>query len=267
MAVAAAFALLPILSVSFAESSRGIGLFFAVTLLVLGIVATLGRSDFEIIRERRATVLAFLMLALAGVVSYLVHPSGPGTILTLAMVISISVMISVSNYTIDDVRRFVAVPLLATTALQAVIEAVQTMTESAFGYTILYPGRSIVITNGNIVRPQGTYDHVYVAATVALVAVAIGLAVLPARGRARIWFLAGIAAATTTVAMTHSRSAFAGLLLVLAVAGLWSLRRSPELRIGFAVVAVAFLVPAIATAPVGSLGSTTPSARAQMKHR
>lgn len=248
MAVGTTFALLPALSVSFAESTRGVGLFMAATVLVIAVFATLDRSAFRVVNGPSAAVLGYLVLAGAGVVSYLIHPSGPGTILTFAMVISIGIMISVASYSVDEIRRFVAAPLLATTAVQAAIVVVQTLTESAFGYTMLYPGRSILITNGDIVRPQGTYDHVYVAATVALLAIAIGLAVLPTDPRRRIWFLAGIAAATSTVAMTHSRSALVGLVLVFAVAGISSLKRSKGLRVGVMVVAVAFTVPALATA-------------------
>jgi O-Antigen ligase len=247
-AVAATAALLPAWSISFAESSRGSMLTLVTTVAVLAVVATIDRSALTPVRNRSATVITYLALAAGGMIAFLFHPSGAGAILTFSMAVPVGVVLSVAGYSLEETRRYVGIPLLATTAVQAAIIAVQTATESAFAYTVLHPGASLLVTNETIVRPQGTYDHVYEPAAVAVIAVAVGLALLPPSGRLRLWFLAGIGAATTTIALTHSRSALLGLILVVGVAAVAAVRAKPELRTAVIVVAVAFAIPALFTA-------------------
>jgi O-antigen ligase len=92
------------------------------------------------------------------------------------------------------------------------------------------------------------FVHVYEAAIVAILAIAIGLALLPRSGPQRWWFLAGIASASVSLALTHSRAAFLGLVLVVAIAGVASLRSMPSMRAGLLIVLIGFGVPALMTA-------------------
>lgn len=248
LAVAIAMAMLPAWSRSFAESSTGFVVTMVTTVAVLAVLATLDRSALDTLRSRSATVWLSLVLGGGALIAFSFHTSGAGAILTFAIITSVGIVLSVAAYDLEDVRRFVAAPLLATTALQAVTVAIQSATGSAFAYTLLHPGAELLVTNDTIARPQGLFHHVYEPAAVALIAVAIGLAVLPSSGRARWLFLAGTAAATTTIALTHSRSALLGLLLVVAVTAVASIRRHPELRIPAVVTVAAFLVPAMLTA-------------------
>lgn len=248
LAVAVAVAMLPAWSRSFAESSTGFALTMITSVAVLAALATLDRGTLRTLRSRAATVWLSVVLATGALVAFVFHASGAGAILTFAIVTSVGIVLSVATYDLEDLRRFVAAPLLATTAIQAVIVVIQSATGSAFALTVLHPGAELLVTNDTIARPQGLFHHVYEPAAVALIAVAIGLAVLPASGRARWYLLAGIAAATTTIALTHSRSALLGLVLVLAVSGVASIRRHPDLRIPTAVTVVAFMIPALLTA-------------------
>ncbi len=247
-AIAVAVATLPAWSLSFAESGLGFLFTMITTVAVLAALATVDGAAVATIRRRAAAVTMYLVLGAGALISLLFHPSGAGAILTFAVVAPIGIVISAARLTTDELRRIVAVPLLATTALQAVIVAIQSGTRSAFGYNLLHPGSELLVTNETIVRPQGLFDHVYEPAAVAVVAVAVGLALMPAAGRMRTAFLVGIGAAATTVALTHSRSALLGLMLVVAVGALAVARREPGLRVGIIVVVAAFVVPALLTA-------------------
>lgn len=247
-AVAVAVATLPAWSLSFAESRAGVVVTMITTIAVLAALATMDRSALAMVRTDTATVILYVALAVASVVALVFHGSGAGAILTFSIVAPIGIVLSVAAFSIAELRRYVAVPLLATTAIQAVIVAVQTATESALGYNLLHPGATLLVTNDTIVRPQGMFDHVYEPAAVALIAMAIGLALLPATGQWRIWFLVGIGAASTTIALTHSRSALLGLILVVAVAAFASFRGDTALRAGLVIAVVAFVIPALMTA-------------------
>ena len=247
-AVAAVVATLPAWSRSFAESEVGVGLTMFTTVAVLAAALTIDRSAVAVIRSFPATVILYLITAAVAVVSFLFHMSTSGAILTFTMVMAGAVVVSVASYSSEDVRRYAAIPLLATTAIQAAIIAVQSATGEPFLFNVLHSDRSLLVTNETIVRPQGLFHHVYEPAAVALIAVAIGLALLPAAGRMRTAFLVGIGAATTTIALTHSRSALLGLILVVAVAAIASIRGDTAMRIGLGVVVVAFLIPAVLTA-------------------
>lgn len=247
-AVAVAVATLPAWSLSFAESGVGVPLTMVTTVAVLAALATMDRAALETARTDIATVILYMALAVAGMVAFLFHMSGSGAILTFSIVAPIGIVLSVAAFSIAELRRFVAVPLLATTAIQAVVVAVQSATGSAYGYNLLHRGSTLLVTNDNIVRPQGMFDHVYEPAAVALIAMGIGLALLPATGQWRIWFLVGIGAAASTIALTHSRSALLGLILVVAVAALASFRGDTALRAGVAIAVAAFVIPALLTA-------------------
>jgi hypothetical protein len=247
VAVAVAVATLPAWSLSFAESGVGFSVTLITTIAVLAALATMDRGALAMLRTDTATVILYVALAVAGVVALVFHLSGSGVILTFSIVAPIGIVLSVAAFSIAELRRYVAVPLLATTAIQAVIVAVQSATGSALGYNLLHPDATLLVTNDTIVRPQGMFDHVYEPAAVALIAVAIGLALLPATGQWRIWFLVGIGAASTTIALTHSRSALLGLMLVVAVAAFASFRGDTALRAGLAIAVVAFVIPALLT--------------------
>jgi hypothetical protein len=186
-----------------------------------------------------------LSLSLALIVSIMFHPTSTGLILVVSAALATGITVSVAGFSNDEVGRFVAVPLLAVTTFEAVLFAVQSATHKAIGYSLLHPGENLDTIDG-LVRPQGTYDHVYEPTVVALVAISIGLSVLPARGRSRWLFLVAIGSASTTVALSHSRAALAGLVLIGVVAAVAS-ARTRDLRLGVVVVAISFLVPALMT--------------------
>ncbi|GMQ86349.1 MAG: hypothetical protein BMS9Abin07_1923 [Acidimicrobiia bacterium] len=249
VAVAVTVAMLPTWSLSFAESGRGFVLTMITAIAVLVALATAFDGEaFGGLRTRPATLILYTVLAAGAIIAFVFNPSGAGAILTFSIVAPIGIVLSVARYSIPELRSFVAVPLLATTALQAFLVAVQTATKSAVGYSLLQPGSTLLVTNETIVRPQGMFDHVYEPAVVALIAIGIGLALLPESGRLRTGFLVGLGAAATTIALTHSRSALLGLLLVMLIAVIAAFRGDRGLRIGLVVVAAAFVIPALLTA-------------------
>lgn len=249
MAVAVTVAMLPAWSLSFAESARGFGLtMITVVAVLLALATAIDGATFAGLRTRPATVILYAVLAVGAIIAFVFNPSGAGAILAFSIVAPIGIVLSVARYSISELRSYVALPLLATTAIQAFLVAAQTATESAVGYNLLYPGSTLLVTNDTIVRPQGMFDHVYEPAAVALITIGIGLALLPESGRLRMVFLVGVGAAATTIALTHSRSALLGLLLVLLVAAIAAFRGDRVLRTGLVVVAAAFVIPALLTA-------------------
>lgn len=249
IAVAVAVAMLPAWSLSFAESARGVVLTMITVVAVLVVLATaIDGEALAGLRTRPATVILYAVLAVGAIIAFVFNASGAGAILAFSIVAPIGIVLSVSRYSISELRSYVALPLLVTTAIQAVVVAVQTATESAVGYSLLHPGGTLLVTNDTIVRPQGMFDHVYEPAAVALITIGIGLALLPESGRLRTGFLVGVGAAATTIALTHSRSALLGLLLVLLIAAIAAFRGDRGLRAGLVVVAAAFVIPALLTA-------------------
>ena len=234
---------------SFGESNIGFPLFSVLTVTLLIIVGTTGLRGAHPIKDRIAPTLLYLVTAAAGVVGLVFHPSPTGAILTLSMVIVVGVLLAIASFDVHDLRTHVALPLLGASALQSVIVVIQSITGTAFGYNFLYPGASLLVTEG-YARPQGMFDHVYEAALFALLAIAVGLALLPAAGRLRMWFLGGIGLGAVSLALTHSRSAFLGLVLVVVVASVASVRAVPSMRSGLAVLLIAFGVPALMTASI-----------------
>ncbi len=212
---------------------------------VVGTLVTIPRAGFRREILTQPGVLLVVALAAASVISYIAHPINPGLIVTIAAVVVTGMALAIANLDSGDVRRLVAVPLLAMATFQAFLIAVQSATGTAFGLTVLQPGQDLLIVDG-LLRPQGTYYHVYEPTATALVAIAIGLALLPKTGRPRLLFLIAIGAATTTVALTHSRGALIGVFLIGLVTIVQSLR-DRHLRLGVLVVATAFLVPALMT--------------------
>lgn len=248
-AVATCVALIPAWSLSFAESSIGLPIFAVLTVGILFVAGTLDRPVVNPLRERSAPTLLYLVLAVAGLVALVVHPSTAGAILVFSMVAVVGVMLAITSFSTSDLTRFVALPLLATSAVQAMIVVIQSLTDSAFGYSLLHSGANLLVTEGHA-RPQGLFDHVYEAAILAVLAIGVGLALLPDKKRTRTLFLSGIGLASVSLALTHSRSAFLGLVLVVIIAGVASRRRIPSLRAGVVVVLVSFSIPALMTASI-----------------
>ena len=249
IAVAVSVFMTPAWSLSFAESDRGFSLFAVLTVAILVVLGTLDRTSVDVIKGRVAPVLLYLAVAAFGGIAFIFHPSTAGAILTFGMVTVVGVLVAVSSFTKPELRSFVAIPFLAMSAVQAFIVMIQSATDTAFGYALLHPGASLLITEG-YARPQGMFDHVYEAAIVAILAIAIGLALLPKAGHHRWTFLIGIGLAAISLALTHSRSAFLGLVLVVAIGAVAAVRSIPSLRLGVAIVIVAFGVPALMTASI-----------------
>jgi O-antigen ligase len=155
--------------------------------------------------------------------------------------------LSVATFSVEQMGKFVVRPFLFVTGVQFALIVFQTVTGSPIGLTVFRPDAVLVVTNGGLVRPQGMYVHVYVAAAFALLCLAIALAVVPRLGAPSRWYLVGLASAAGTVAVTHSRSALLGFLIVAGIATGIAVRRAPLLRVATTVVGVAFVAAAAFT--------------------
>ena len=242
-ALAIAIAMIPAWSFSFFDSSRGLPFAAITTVAILAVFMTTDRSSWLTLRWQSAAILLPVFLLAASAFSFVFNPSVEGALLVAPMLGAVGLAVAVAALSLEELRRYVALPLLAMVAFQSLIIAVQAVTKAPTVLSTLSPKVLPLFTNGGVVRPQGLYDHSYEAAAVAVVAVALGFALMPDSGRLRIAFLIGMASGAMTVALTYSRAAVLSLVLVCTVAAIAAARgRVPALWAGLAVVVVAFLV-------------------------
>lgn len=246
-AVAVTLLALPLLAASSGMTALGVKVFFVAGMVSLVPLFSMGRSGWSTV-GKSASSAAFLALVVATVIAFAFHPSSEGVLFGVFVVSALGLALSVASWSVDEVRTFVARPFLVVTSVQFLLIVVQTISRSTVGATILHPDVTVQVTNGGVIRPPGMYLHVYIAATFALLCLAIGLAVNPRRGRPNVLWLMGLACASATVAVTHSRSALIGFVVVTAIAGFLAIRRVPHLRVAMIVVISAFAIGAFLTA-------------------
>lgn len=193
--------------------------------------------------DRNLSMWLILALMSAFIIAFIFHPSWSGAILVTSATAGGLVGLSLSLYDSRDVRRFVAAPLLVTTAIQAIVIWGQVATASPWVDLVLEPGRTLLVTGG-IIRPHGLMYHVYEPPALALLAVGAAFSVFPPSGKWRLPLTIGIGIASTVIALTHSRAALVGLLLIFAVIAFASFRARRDLRLPLAIMLLAFLLPA-----------------------
>jgi O-antigen ligase len=113
-----------------------------------------------------------------------------------------------------DLRRLVAVPLLATSSLQALLVLTQTLTDRPIGLSLIEPGAELETIDG-LLRSQGTLNHVYETAALSLLAVGVAFITVPDNSRWRTAWIVAAALAGSTVGLTHSRAAVLSVLLMI----------------------------------------------------
>jgi O-antigen ligase len=248
MAVAAVVATLPAWSFSFFDSPRGLPFAAVTAIALLTVTFTMESPSFAVLRLRPAAVWMVIAVAAGTGLALAVNPTIDGALLVVPMAASLGLVLSIAAFTTDELRRYVAVPLLATAAVQAVVIAIQAATGNPTVLRWISPDVGGLFNNGGVVRAQGMYDHSYEAAAVAVVAIALGFALIPKEGSMRTFFLVSMGAAATTVALTQSRSAVLALVLVVGVVVVATVRADLSGWAGVGVVGVAFIVPALLTA-------------------
>lgn len=217
--------------------------FAVLTLLAAALTSAFVLAQTHVRPGRNLAMWLILTLPVAFTVAYAFHPSWSGAILVVSAVAGGVIGLSFVRYDPSDIRRLVIGPLLIATAIQAVAIWGQVATASPWVGRFIEPGRSILVTHG-VIRPHGLMYHVYEPPALALLAIGAAFSVLPRRGKWRLALVAGIVPAASIIALTHSRAAFIGFILILAVIGIESVTTRRDLRVPLAITMAAFLIPA-----------------------
>ncbi len=158
----------------------------------------------RIVRTRAFTwaVVATSVFAAAGIVSWLFNSSAPGAALGLRWIGLVAIAVVASQLDRTAFRRFVAIPLVATAAIQSVIVLWQ------------HPGPAGHAVNGTG-EPvaYGSAGNSYVIAFILLLALTTAIAMAP-DARSRWWWLAAAGLCSAGIATSGSRTAVLGLFII-----------------------------------------------------
>jgi hypothetical protein len=183
---------------------RVVLLFYPLDLLWVALSVLAIPVAIRIVRTRAFTwaVVATSVFAAAGIVSWLFNPSAPGAALGLRWIGLVAIAVVASQLDRTAFRRFVAIPLLATAAIQSVIVLWQ------------HPGPAGNAVNGTG-EPvaYGSAGNSYVIAFILLLALTTAIAMAPA-ARNRWWWLAAAGLCSAGIATSGSRTAVLGLFLI-----------------------------------------------------
>ena len=183
---------------------RVVLLFYPLDLLWVALSVLAVPVAVRIVRTRAFTwaVVATFVFAAAGIVSWLFNPSAPGAALGLRWIGLVAIAVVASQLDRTAFRRFVAIPLLATAAIQSVIVLWQ------------HPGPAGNAVNGTG-EPvaYGSAGNSYVIAFILLLALTTAIAMAPA-ARNRWWWLAVAGLCSAGIATSGSRTAVLGLFLI-----------------------------------------------------
>ncbi len=240
---------LPIMSTSFTQVLSGtVWILSAIAWLIVGLASGAVAWQMRAHLVRSPAVWLLPALTASFVLSFAFHASWIGLGLVLSSCVACAVGSYLATYTRQDIRTWIALPLFGAVAVQAFVIWGQTATRTSWIATVIQPERTILVTDG-IVRPHGLMIHVYEPPALALLSIGVAVAVLPSRGTLRYVFLAGFSVASSVIALTHSRSALLGFVLVVAALMTGVARGDRHLRLPLVLLVIAFLIPAAITFP------------------
>lgn len=189
-----------------------------------------------------------LLIPVLMTVAVLFNPSGNGWATVFLVAVSSGLGFAIWDMTADELKRFVAIPLLAATTVQAALAAAQLSTGQPVVPTFVANDIVLRVIDG-VARPQGTTAHVYRLTALGLLSLGVGAIALRRYARTPPIFLAAMAAAAALVAMTYSRAGFVGVATFAVVLAVASYRGSQNMGRVAAVVAVGFVATVLITLP------------------
>ncbi len=238
-----AVVLLPLSTSTVADSNLAWLTVVFLSILVILAVATTAAVVLTRTFPMSPSTLAAVVLAPAMLVSLAASPSQRGTLVTVVAIAAAAIAVAISLQRTVDLGRTVAVPLLITSSVQSLLVIAQTVTDRAIGLNLLDSGASLQTIDG-LLRAQGTMNHVYEPAALALLAGSVAIVTAPQQPRTRWLWIAGAALAGSTIGLTHSRAALlgVGLMGIFLIAPV--LRRQTAPAIVGAAFVVGFLIAA-----------------------
>jgi O-antigen ligase len=148
----------------------------------------------------------------------------------------------------EDVKRFVAMPLLAAATIQAFLAAAQLSTGAGIVPDWMANDIDVKVIDG-IARPQGTMNHVYGLAALGLLALGTWIVVRRKGEASGFPALMAVAATSSLIAMTFSRSALLGVVAVVAIVGFSAIRGDHGAAILAGVIVAAYVATMLVTIP------------------
>lgn len=187
------------------------------------------------------------VLALGMLISLVLNPpqTQAGMYWTAAAIVAAAISCAVAELGRRHFVRHVVFPLAIVAAVEGCLMAVQTITGDPVGLRLLWADVELRVIDG-ILRPQGTFFHVFEPALLATVA--LGALAIAGDGRRRPRQILA-AAAATPIGLSHSRSAVLGALVVVGALLLAHRRRTAGARSLAVAMVVGLLAAAVLAAP------------------
>ena len=217
-----------------------------ILLLLILVVLQLPRSSFGIRWSAAVVILAAVpvLMAIAGLFHSTVEGWSSVTFAAAASAAGFAIWVMDR----EDVKRFVAVPLLAAATIQAFLASAQLWTGDGIVPTLIANDIGVKVIDG-IARPQGTMNHVYGLAALGLLALAAWVVVRRKDEASGLSVLLAVAATSSLIAMTFSRSALIGVVAIAVIMGISALRGDRGAAVLAGVIAVAYVATMLVTLP------------------
>ena len=199
-------------------------LWITLTILAIPVAVRIARS-----RAFSWAVIATTVFAAAGIIGLLLSPSSPGAALVVRWVGVAAIAVVASQLDRAAFRRHVAIPLVATAVIQALIVLWQ------------HPGPASNGINGTG-QPvaYGSAGNSYVVAFILLLALTTAIAMAPA-GRYRGWWIVAAGVCSAGIATSGSRAAAIGLFVIALVYIVAAISNRPRYLPAVAATALPFL--------------------------
>ncbi len=189
-----------------------------------------------------------LLIPASMAVAAVFNPSALGWTSVFLAAVSSGLGFAIWDLSRDDLMKWVAIPLLTATTIQAGLAAAQLLTGQSVVPTFVAHDIGLSVIDG-VARPQGTMAHVYRLAALGLLGLGVGAIARRRYMRTTPLMLAALAATSALVAMTFSRAALIGVVTFVVVLAAASYRGSRKANVVACVVSVAFAVTVLLTLP------------------
>jgi O-antigen ligase len=239
-------------TVSLSSTDAGSDLLWLVALCVAAILLPLSLPVAAKVlgfRPLRWGAWAAWGLALAMLFSLIVNSPATqaGLFWTVAALVGAGVACVAAAFPAATYRSHVVLPLAAVAAVQGALMALQTITEEPVALRWLWPEAELRVIDG-VLRPQGTFFHVFEPALLATIALAALATIVPTVGTDRRWqVLAALAA--VPIALSYSRSAALGAMLVLVFLVVAHRRKTSGALAMAIAMAIGLLIAGLVVAP------------------
>ena len=215
-----------------------------VLILLILVVLQLPRS----FAPRRWNVAVWMLMAVPGLTALagLFHSTTDGWSTVMYATAASATGLAIWVMDRGNVKRFVALPLLAAATIQAVLAAAQLSTGEGIVPTLIANDIAVKVIDG-IARPQGTMNHVYGLAALGLLTLTVWVAVRRKGSDSGPLALVALGATSALIAMTFSRSALIGVVAIVVILGISARRGDRGAAVLAGVIAVAYVAMMLVT--------------------